>query len=137
MDAGNGLHLAAIAVTQPFPVDALHATHIGAAVLCHRHVSIVADHARHGVDPQHLVTDMAVHVAVQLLEKFQRLVQLGAGRGDEFQQGFGIVRGDIGVCQGGAQCCRVRRLRQGAIGGNAQAFFFDAAADTRQGGSGV
>ena len=137
MDAGDGLHLAAIAVAQTFPVDALHAPHVGAAVLGYRHVVIVADHAGHGVDPQHLITDMAVHIAVQLFEKLQRLVQLGAGWSNEFQQGFGIVRGDIGVGQRGAQRRRMWRLCQGAIGGNAQAFFLNAAADAGQGGGGV
>ncbi len=103
MNPGEGLHLAAVTMAKPFPVDGFHAAHIGAAVLRHGYITVLADHAGHGIDPQHFITDVAVHVAVELFEKLDGLVQLGAGWGNEFQQRFGIIRGDVGVRKCGAQ----------------------------------
>ena len=136
VDPGDGLHLAPVPVAQADAVDVLHAAHVGAAVLRHRHVVVVGDHAGHGVHPQQFVVDVPVGVAVQILKKLDRLLQVGAGRGDEFQQRFGIVRGDIRMGQRRAQFPGVRSVRQQALVGDPQAFLLDATANVSQGGGG-
>ncbi len=52
--------------------------------------------------------------------------RVGQGRGDELQQRFGVVGGDLFVGQRGTQGFRVRRLRQATFTGHAQAFTLDA-----------
>ena len=86
MDARNGLHLATVAMPQAFPVDGFHAPHVGAAVLGDGYVAVLADHAGHGIHPQHFVADVAVHIAVELFENLDGFVQLGGGWGDELSR---------------------------------------------------
>ena len=62
---------------------------------------------------------------MNLLQLGQGCRRIGFGWGDELQQRFGIIGGDLRVGQCRAQCSRVRGQRELAVRINAQAFALD------------
>ncbi|MCY1557677.1 hypothetical protein D9M68_945470 [compost metagenome] len=68
----------------------------------------------------------AVDVAVSVRQLCQQRVDVRMRARDEFEQGFGIVGGDVFVGQRRAQAGGVRRAGQQALLVHAQAFFLDA-----------
>ena len=71
MNTSNGLHQAAIAIAEPNPVNLFHLAQIGTAVFAHRNAAVIAQLAGHATDPQQLLTDMLVGIAVNLVELVQ------------------------------------------------------------------
>ncbi len=69
---------------------------------------------------------------MDLVQKLEAGVDSAVDWCNELQQRFGKVRGDVRVSQRRSQTDRVRRLRQVAIGGDAQTFLFDAPPDAGQ-----
>ncbi len=122
MDTGDALHGAAVAQGQALAVDMLELADVGAAVLGYRDVFFCRQGARHRRAPQVLVGKLAVDEAVRLFEAFEHLRRIGQGRGDEFQQRFGIIGGDLLVGQRRSQRFGMRGLGQAALIGYAQAF---------------
>jgi hypothetical protein len=54
------------------------------------------------------------------------------GRGDEFEQGFRVIRGDLRVGQGRTELHRMLRAGQVALAVDAQGLALDAAQALRQ-----
>ena len=126
MDAGNGLHQAAVAVPQAVAVYRFHAGDVGAAVTPHGDAVVTGHDAGHAGAPQQLFAQVLVGEAVYVFQGLQAALYAGAHRGDELEQRLRVVGGDGGVGQGRAQRGRVGCLRQLALGGDAQALFLDS-----------
>ncbi|MQM39755.1 hypothetical protein KBTX_03787 [wastewater metagenome] len=122
VDAGNGLHGAAIAPVEAVAVDVLHAPDVGAAVLGDGDARLAADDARHARRPQQLVTDVVVGETVDVGEKGNGLPGRGIRRGNELQQRLRVVRGNPRMTQRRAEGGRMGGLRDGAVAGDPQAF---------------
>jgi len=61
------------------------------------------------------------------VEAVQGQADVVLGRRDEFEQGLGLVGGDLRMGQGRAELDRMRRARELALAVDAQGFAFDAA----------
>ena len=127
MDAGNALHAAPIAQRQTAPVHVLEHADMRLAVPGDRYLLVGRQFAGHGLAPQQFVAQVLVGKAVDGVELVQRGGDIGLGRGDEFQQRFGIVGGNLRVRQRRAQGQRMRRLCQHPLGRDAQGFALHAA----------
>ena len=87
---------------------------------------------RHAVNPQTLLFEVVVNVVMYVVHEVQHFADAGFHRGDKFQQGLGVVCGDVGMGQRRTQCRRVWFLRDCPEPVDAQAFFFQASADVEQ-----
>ena len=63
---------------------------------------------------------------MDLVQVAQSIGRVRQGWGDELQQRFRVVGGDLFIGQRGAQGFGVRRLRQATFVGDTQAFALDA-----------
>ena len=66
---------------------------------------------------------------MDIREFLEQRIDTGMNRGNELEQGLGIIRGNGMMGQRGAQGCRVGRLRQHTFRIDAQALLFDTALD--------
>ncbi len=127
MDAGDALHGLAVAQRQAAAVHVFQHAQVGLAVPGDFDVCLARQLAGHGLAPQQFATELAVGVAVDAVQLFQRGGDVAFGRGDELQQGFGVIGGDLRMRQGAAQRRRMRGRGQVAIRFNPQGFSLDAA----------
>ncbi len=132
VDPGDGLHHASVAAGQAIPVRGLHATDVRLAELRDRDVLVAVDARRHGGSPQQLVTHVLVDELVQVEHVLQELPAGLEGRRYQLDQRLGEIRGDVFVGERAAQCGGVRRLRDAALGRDAQRLFLDALSATLQ-----
>ena len=128
MHAGDGLHHAAVAQSEPFAVHGLHAPDVRPAVLGDRNAGVAVDDRRHRRRPQQLIAEVLVDELVQVEQVLQQLPGSAEGRRDQLDQRLGIVGGDVLVGERRAQRARMRRLRDAPVGRHAQRFLFDALA---------
>ena len=124
MNAGDGLHHAAITMPQAMTVDMLQLAQIGAAVLCNGHAHFTVQNTRHGAWPDQLGIELLIGKTVCNIEMRQHFVGAGENRRNKFQQGFGIIGGNRRMSQCGAQALRMRLLADHSLRRAAQAFFF-------------
>jgi hypothetical protein len=73
---------------------------------------------------------MLVDELVQVREVLQQLPARAERGRNQFDQRFGIIRGDVFVREGRAECARVRSLGDAPRRRDAQRFPFDALAPT-------
>ena len=133
MNAGNHLHIAAVALGQAETVEPADAAGIAGAEVADFDVFLVlGQNAGHGGRPQQLIADVLGAELVQLLELVIGTFHAGAGAGYQLQQRFAIVDGDVRVAEGTAQGPGVKTAGQLAIGLGAQGFPFDADAAAAQ-----
>ena len=132
MRTGDGLHVAAIAQAQAFTVGGFHPGRVGVAVVGNGDVLVVAHHAGHGAGPHSLALQLSGREAVNVAQEAQGKRRVLRWRRDEFEQRLGVVSGDPGVRQLGAQRRRVRRFGQLAGGVHAQALALVAAGNAAQ-----
>ena len=133
--AGNHLHDAAVTIAETAPVDGFHEAEIGLAILRDRDAGVAGQHAGHAGAPQQLVVEFQVGIVLQVAQVGYCAGGIGQRRGDEFQQGLGIVGCDPGMRERGTQRHRVGRLCDMAIRRHPQAFLLQpgqAAAKQRQ-----
>ena len=121
--AGDRLHDAAVAVTQPLAVHCLHAADVRAAVLRDRDARVAIDRARHLGGPQQLVAEVLVDELVQVEQVLQQLPGRAESRRDQLDQRFGIIGGDVLVRERRAEARGMRRLRDGPSGVRAATLF--------------
>ena len=100
VNAGNGLHQAAVAMPQPDPVHGFHARHVGTAVTAYRDALVTGHDAGHARGPQHFVLQLLVHKAVNIFQRCHAVFDAGAHRCDELQQRLGVISSDGFVGQG-------------------------------------
>ena len=112
----------------PFAIHGLHAADVRSAELRDRNARVAIDDGRHRRRPEQFVAQVLVDELVQVEQVLQQLPAGAEGRRDELDQRLGIVRGDVLVGERGAQRARMRRLRDAAVGRDAQRFLFDALA---------
>ena len=79
-----------------------------------------------------LITQLAVGKAVDALKVVKQALDAGTHRRDQFDQRFGIVRGNGWMRQGRAQRDGVRRLSQRTGLSDSQTFLLDAVFATGQ-----
>ena len=127
MNAGDGLHQSAVAVSQAVPVDGLHFRDIGTAVACNRNLVIAFDHAGHAGCPEEFIVQLAEGKTMNVFQCGKRGFHVRGDRCDELQQRFRVVRGDISVRQRRAKTFRMAGLCEPAAVGDAKAFLFDTA----------
>lgn len=127
VDAGDDLHSAPVAVREALPVDGLHAPDVRAAVSGNRDAVFGRQLAGHARAPEQLVAKLTVDHLVQLGELVKACVGARVHARDELELRFAEVRRDSRVRQGGAQARGMRRLCQGSVRPDAQAFLLDAA----------
>ncbi len=123
MHAGDNLHHAPVAVSQPQAVDILHKAMIGTAIPSHGYVVLPRQHAGHAGRPQQLILQVFLYIEVQALQAVQRFGELLERWCDKFQQRLGIVGGDIWMRQGRTQRPGVRCKGDSPGIGYPQAFF--------------
>ena len=116
VDAGNGLHPPAIAVTQSQAVDAFGAPHIGGAILADRNRVVLWQSARHAGDPQHFFPECPLGKGVHLHQFIDTTSHIGMHSGNQLHLRFTEIGGDVRVRQRRAQRCGVGCHRQGARG---------------------
>ena len=127
VDAGDHLHGAAVAVRESFTVEAFDFAGVAFAEVADGDVFVaLGQDAGHAGRPEVFVADVLRGVA----GKFRKL-GVGGGCtgvrvGNEFEQGFGVVDGDVGVGEAAAETLRVWGARELAVCGGAQGFAFDA-----------
>ena len=127
MDAGDHLHGFAVAVAEAFAVKPSHFATVARAVVADGDgVVACRQDAGHAARPQLFVADMLRAVAVQAEELSVGGVRRGVRVGDEFEQGFGVVGGDVRVGVGAAESGGVGGAGEGGIRIGAQGFAFDA-----------
>ena len=97
-----------------------------AAVAGDRNRLFIRQRAGHRRAPQVFAIELAVHEAVDAIELGQRVARIDRGGGDELEQGFGVVRGDLPIGQRRAQRDRVTAQGQLAAFIDTQAFALDA-----------
>src|SRR5690606_2400573 len=86
---------------------------------------VVRQRAGHRRAPQQLIAELAAGKAVDRFQFLQGVGGIVGGAGDEFQQGFGVIGGELRVGQRRAQGRRVRGVCQVPAGVDAQAFPLD------------
>ncbi len=126
MHAGDGLHLAAVAKTQSAPIDVFHLADVRVTVLGNRDVAVLAKRAGHAGGPENFVFQPVTGKFLHIEQEFQGFAGGLVRRGDEFQQRFGIIRGDVRMRQCRAKRKRVRFQRQLAVPVDAQCFAFQS-----------
>ena len=126
MDAGNGLHHASVTDAEAAPIGGFHHAGIGRTVLGDRNTRVAFDHAGHARCPQDFIVKLAIDKTMRIVEKFKRIREVTKWRGDQFEQGFGVIGGDMRMSQRGAQAGRMRGLCDAAINCNPEAFLFQA-----------
>ncbi len=92
-----------------------------------RDVLIGGKHAGHGVVPEQFIAEMGVGEAMQIVQLFERARDVVLGRRNQFDQRFGVVRGDERMRERRAECARMWRGGERAVARHAQALFLDAA----------
>ncbi len=127
MNTGDALHGAAIAQRQATAVDVLQHADVRAAVPGQRNLVFRRQHAGHRGIPQEFAVQLGVGKAVDLVQALQGIGDVGHGRGDEFQQRFGIIGGDQVIGQGRTQRRRMGRAGQMTLAVHAQRLPFHAA----------
>ena len=133
MQAGDGLHAAAVAPGQALPVDGLGAADEGAAVLADGNVTVRRQRTGHAGAPEPLAVDVGQGFLVNAGEFGQAGVDAVVDAGDEFDLGLTEIGGDVRVREGGAQRTGMRPHGQLAIGSGPQAFLLQATGDATQG----
>ncbi len=128
MHAGNGLHHAAVTHAEPVAIHGLHAPDVRLAELRDRDARVAVDVGRHRRGPQQLVAHVLVDELVQVEQVLQQLPARAERGRHQLDQRLGIVRGDVVVRERGAERGGMRRLRDVAVGRDAQGFLFDALA---------
>lgn len=132
MDAHDGLHARAVAVGQSQAVDVLEHADIGASVPGRQELPVGGNRGRHAGRPKLFAVDLRQHEFVQRGQPVADVVGGFHGRGYQFQQRLGKVRGDIAVGQGRPEFLAMRRGRDPAGRGDAQAFPLDAPEPARK-----
>ena len=117
------LHLAAVAISQAAPVDRLHPADVRITISSERDLNIGGQAARHTRRPQQLVAEMSVGKLVNVTDAAQRFPGGCKSRCNKFEERFREIRGDISICQCRPERGGMRRLRQKAVGTDAQGFF--------------
>ena len=128
----DGLHQPAVTQAQALAVDLFEPGFVGAAIVGQRNVAVVAHQAGHRPSPEGFAAQLRYGVAVNVAQELQRMCRVRAGWCDEFDQRLGVVGGDPRVREFGAQRARMGRLRQMAVGVDAQAFLLITALDAAQ-----
>ena len=94
MDAGDGLHSPAVTMPQAVPVNMFHAAYVGRSVFGDGYAVIAINTTGHAGVQQDFIIQMFVNKLVYLMQIRQRVFDIGKRRRNEFNQRFGIVRGD-------------------------------------------
>ena len=127
MDAGDHLHGFAVAVAEAFAVEPPHFAAVARAVVADGDVvAVFREDAGHAARPEGFRADVLRAVAVQGEELGVGGVRRRVRVGNEFEQGFGVVGGDVRMGVGAAKGGGMRRGGEGGIGVAAQGFAFDA-----------
>ena len=119
MDAGNRLHDAAIPIAEANPIDMLHASDVGTAVLGNPDRFFAVQDTGHAGDPQKLVFQLLIDKLMDVQQLCQDIGRVHVRAGHQFQQSFRIIGRDLRVTQRGPECSRMWRLGNAARSGNA------------------
>ena len=137
MNAGDGLHHAAVAHAQAAAVGLFHFCDVGVSIPRDLNALLLLHDARHAVHPQILFADVVVDEVVNVAEFAEQFAGAGAHRRDQFQQRLGVIGGDGRMRQRRPQRRRMRRLRQHSVFVYAQTFLLYAAPQPRESGGGA
>ena len=133
VDAGDGLHGAAVTVAKAFAIQRFQLGNVGSAIAGQRNLVLVGDHAWHAGSPQQLFArQLRERESVQIGQEVHGIRRIAEHRRDELHQRFRKISGDTGMRQRRAETGRVRGLRQMSAGIDPQTFFLDTVADGRQ-----
>ena len=132
VQTGDGLHGAAVTITQTAPVDRLHAADIRVPVARERNVPVRGNPARHAGGPQQLAADTGRREAMDIGERVQHFPAARVCRGHELEQGLGKIRRNETATERGAERRGMRGGREPAIGPDSQRLFLDTLAPARQ-----
>ena len=130
MHPGDDLHQAAVSMVQSLPIEGLHASQIGVAILRQPDALLATDETGHRHGPQPLLAQMLHRITVNVRQLRQQGIHGIRGRGDELHQALGIVGGDVGVSQRRTQHLWVVTLGQSSLRGDAQPLALDAPPNT-------
>src|SRR5690606_644349 len=126
VDARDGLHHAAVSITEAASIHLFHAADVGASVASDRNALLAFEYAGHARGPQQLRAEMAVDELMQIAQILQQLPGLGKRGRDELDQRFGIVGRDVLVSQRRTERRRMRALLDPALRRDPQRLFLDA-----------
>ncbi len=94
MHAGNGLHQRAVAVFQAFTIQRLKTTNIRVAILRQFDIFTVCDIARHAERPHALIAQLTRHMAMDIAQHGQHMINIAINRRNEFQKRFCEIGGN-------------------------------------------
>ncbi len=132
MDARDGLHVAAVPVGEPAPVDRLRGADVRVTVAPEWNVLLGGQAAGHARAPQAFVADRARNELVDLGQLLEAGLDAGMHAGDQFELRFAEIGRDVRMGERRAERGRVRRGGKPAVRLHAQAFLFESAPNAAQ-----
>ncbi len=133
MNAGDRLHQGAVAVFQPLTIERLHAANIRTAVLRQLNAIGIVNQARHTKRPHALISQLSRHMAMNIAQECQHMVDILIYRRDELQQRLCEIGGNPVMLERRSQRIGMTAFSQMTIRLYAQRFAFNAATNTFQG----